>query len=86
MVDLGGPTAPGIKEVYGLLRKGPEALNGQEATVEDPRKASRWNRIKCIYHCNGRSNIAFLRIQRGFSGCKRLCHGSRHLKAQPEGS
>lgn len=46
MVDLGGSTAPGIKEVYGLLRKGPEALNGQEATVENPRKASRWNRIK----------------------------------------
>ena len=37
-------TALGIEQVYKLLRKGPEALNGQEATVENPRKASRWNR------------------------------------------
>ena len=44
-MDLRQPTVPGIKQVYKLLRKGPEALNGQEATVENPRKASRWNRI-----------------------------------------
>lgn len=44
-MDLRQPTAPGIKQVYKLLRKGPEALNGQEATAEDPRKASRWNGI-----------------------------------------